>query len=125
MDKWECKKCGACCELIMPNCRNYNSENKNCMDFNNRPYPCRQHNVLDNNFYIETCNLVRKLNEWRKETSDSKRVNRVVWLLLNSYWGASKTQIQKLKDLAILDKDEIEKSILDCGYAFLEGAKNE
>lgn len=65
-EKWECDKCGACCEVIYPkffgkDCELYDKETKTCKDYENRPEMCRTNLLLrGDKFYINACNELKQ-----------------------------------------------------------------
>ena len=109
--KFECQKCGACCELLMPSCKNYDAEKKLCKDFDNRPWMCVQRKYLGDDFAIDTCVLFRKLRKWARRVEDKSRVNNIINALEGCKFGASDEQIELVKgkltkeDLAAIERD--------------------
>jgi len=117
---WQCQKCGACCEVLMPKCKHYNSEAKLCNNYENRPWPCRQHHVPDEIFCIDSCELMRCLRDFQNKAIDKKRANRIIWILIKSRLGANPEQIKKMLKLTKDNKDEIKSDYEKYSYACLE-----
>lgn len=99
--KWVCQKCGACCELLMPGCPNY--QDRECKDFENRPWMCRQHLINGDKFAIETCVLLRRLRKYGQNI-DRDRLSRIVSALASVYFGADEEEVAKIQDKATKDK---------------------
>ncbi|MBU2060053.1 MAG: YkgJ family cysteine cluster protein [Gammaproteobacteria bacterium] len=62
---WECKKCGACCELLPITffgkpCVNYDSKNRLCKIYENRPAICRVSHALGEDVTEKMCEFLRK-----------------------------------------------------------------
>ena len=62
---WECKQCGACCELLPmalfgQECRNYDKENKLCKIYENRPEICHARHAMGEEFTEKCCEYLRE-----------------------------------------------------------------
>jgi len=110
-EEWVCQKCGACCEMLLPHCQNYDGENKLCTDYKNRPWMCVQHKVLGDEFAIDTCVLLRKVRKWGRKVEDKNRLQKVINILTAGYFGASEGQLALLAKQTEENKSEIEASI--------------
>lgn len=70
MGVWECRKCGACCEILPllifgKSCEHYNRNSHLCMIYENRPEICRVSHLFGEEITERLCQLLRKLQ--RKE----------------------------------------------------------
>jgi len=65
MEEWNCKKCGACCEILYQanfgcDCPAYDKEKKECKDYENRPEMCRTKvKIFGDKKYNEACDNLR------------------------------------------------------------------
>ena len=118
--EFTCQKCGACCELLMPKCRNYDAEKRLCKDFDNRPWMCVQQKLLGDDFAIQTCVLLRKLRKWGKRV-DRERLDSVMIALFQTFFGASKEQIASIKNkISKEEQERITKDMKDYSSALVK-----
>ena len=122
LNKWTCLSCGSCCEVLMPNCKYYDKDNYLCLNYENRPWMCRQKLLLGDEFAIDTCNLIGKLREWKDGLKDKTKCDRVAEAITNIIFGATKEQLNNIQSkLTQDDIDKISKDMEEYKDAFAKG----
>ena len=90
-----CIKCGACCEVLNPNCTLYDKDTTSCHQYENRPIECRQIYSVGDEFTKDTCEIMRCLRDLKGKIDRVRHAN-IVDLLLCTMFGASHKQLKIL-----------------------------